>query len=277
MRKLLSANNRYLFKNKLYWLELLFCVVFSVWIAFANYSDKIQASANPLHLENVFFNFYQMLCIAFAAVISLIVGTEYSDGTIRNKVIVGHTRAEIYFSMLITNIEASVIAIAVHGVVTYGIGYFLFGGFTIPMGQIIAYILCSLLANLVFTAVFVAIAMNCSNKSVTAVVSMIIAVVVIFAANIAGGRLIEPEMTYDGVTISVDGIEYGDLIKNPNYVSGFKRSVWEFIYDFLPSGQLIQIQQLELDNLIYSALLSVLFFASVTIVGYILFRKKDIK
>ncbi len=277
MRKLLSANNRYLFKNKLYWLELLFCVFFSVWIAFSNYSDKIQSSANPLHLENVFFIFYQILSIAFAAVISLIVGTEYSDGTIRNKVIVGHTRAEIYFSMLITNMEASVIAIAVHGVVTYVIGYFLFGGFTISLGQTIAYILCSLLANLVFIAIFVAIAMNCSNKAVTAVVSMIIAIVVIFVANIAGNKLIEPEMTYDGITITADGIQYGDLIKNPSYVSGFKRNVWEFIYDFLPSGQLIQIQQLKLDNLIYSAVLSVLFFASVTIVGYILFRKKDIK
>lgn len=35
MRKLLNANCRYFAKNKLFWLEIAFCILFSGWIMFA--------------------------------------------------------------------------------------------------------------------------------------------------------------------------------------------------------------------------------------------------
>lgn len=173
MRKLLAANSRYLLKNKLFWIELLFTAIFSVWILFANYSPKIQASENTLYLENCFFIMHQIFSVVFAAAISLIAGTEYSDGTIRNKLVSGHTRGSVYFSILLTNIMASIAVIAVHGIVSYGIGYFLFGAFHIPAAQVLTILLCAALANLVFAALFITIALNCSNKSLTAVICLL--------------------------------------------------------------------------------------------------------
>lgn len=277
MFKLISANQRYLVKSKLFWVEIIVCAVFSAWIMIANYSPKIQASEYPMFLENSFFNFSQIICILFACTISLITGTEYSDGTIRNKLIVGHKRYELYFAMLISNVVASGLVMAVHCIVSYAAGYFLFGGFHISAVQIIIALVCSLLANLAFVALFSAIAMNCSKKSLTAIMSLLLSIGVIIAANIAGNRLDEPEMTYDGVIITENGIQYGDLVENPNYVTGFARSVCEFIYNVLPSGQLIQIQSLDLADWKYWFMSSVLLFAVITITGYVFFSKKDIK
>lgn len=284
MRKLLSADSRHLIKNKLFWLELISCAIFSAWIMFANYSPKIQESTYPMYLENTFFNMYQLLCIVFASAISLIAGTEYSDGIIRNKLIVGHTRTEIYFSILLTNVWASIAVITTHGIVSYGTGYFLFGAFQISAAQILAAILCALLANLVFTTLFVAIALNCSNKSVTAVVSILSSLVIIFVANYAGQKLSEPEMIHEGITITdnaiqhIQYVQYGsEMVPNPDYVTGTLRNVYEFIYNLLPTGQLMQIQSLEFAHWQYMSVLSVFLFAVITIVGYKLFAKKDIK
>lgn len=277
MRKLLAANNRHLLKNKLFWMELIFCAIFSTWIIFANYSPKIQASEDALYLEHSFFNMYQILGIVFAAAISLIVGTEYSDGTIRNKLVSGHTRAEIYFSILLTNILASVAVIIIHGIISYGIGYFLFGTFHIPAAQVMIALICAAFANLVFTTLFVTIALNCSTKSVTAVISLLSSLAIAFAASFAGNRLLEPEMTYDGVIITQNGIQYGDMIQNPNYVTGFMRNVYEFIYNLLPSGQIMQIYSLEFTHWKHWLVLSVLLFTIITLIGYKLFAKKDIK
>lgn len=264
-------------RNRIAWIELAVCALLSGWIMLANYSPKIQASENALPLEAPFFIFYQIIGIVFASAISLIVGTEYSDGAMRNKLTVGHTRAEIYFSILITNIASSAVVIVLHGIISFAIGYFLFGGFTISASKLILALLCAFLANLVFTTLFVAIALNCSSKAVSGVASILTAIAVILVSNIAGNKLIEPEMTYDGITITANGIQYGEMIKNPGYVSGTARAVWEFIYDLLPSGQLIQLQQLEFGNMGYRILLSALLFAVITLVGYLLFRKKDIK
>ena len=70
---------------------------------------------------------YQFFCLILAAGISLIVGAEYSDGTIRNKLIIGKTKAQIYFANLIASIVPSCLAVTVHGVITFGIAYFLWG------------------------------------------------------------------------------------------------------------------------------------------------------
>ncbi len=277
MRKLLSANCHALCKNKLFWIELICCALFAGWIMLINYSPKIQSSADALHLEDSFFTMYQSLCIILAAAISLITGTEYTDGTIRNKLIVGHSRADIYFSILLTNLGACLAAIAVHGICSFGVGFFLFGAFTLPAGQVAVAILCAALANLVFTALFAAVALNCSNRSVTAVVSLLLTLFILFAASYVGNRLSEPEMTYDSLVITENGFQYGDLIQNPNYVSGFTRSVFAFLYDLLPAGQLIQIYSLELAHWPQWIVMSVLLFAAITAIGFSLFRKKDIR
>lgn len=97
MRKLLNSKIRHILKSKLFWLELLFFAGFSAFIVMVNYSPAVQRSENPIYLDDVFHNLYQMIAFAFVICISMTVGTEYSDGVIRNKLIVGHTRRNLLF------------------------------------------------------------------------------------------------------------------------------------------------------------------------------------
>lgn len=42
--------------------------------------EEVQSTSDAIHLEEIFFTFYQMATVLIAAGISLIVGTQYSDG-----------------------------------------------------------------------------------------------------------------------------------------------------------------------------------------------------
>ena len=63
-------------------------------------------------LEGQFFEYAAFIGILAAAFISLFLGTEYSNGAIRNKVAVGHSRLSIYFAGLITGFAASLLCMA---------------------------------------------------------------------------------------------------------------------------------------------------------------------
>lgn len=277
MRKLLSANTNCLLKNRIFYLEMIFCALFSAWIVFMNYNPEIQTTKDCLSLDDVFFTMYQLLCLVLAACISLTIGTEYSDGTIRNKLIVGHTRFQIYFSMLLTNIFSTILILVIHGIVTYVLGYFLLGAFQMKISQLIIALLCAILTMLVFTAFFAAIALNCSNKAITVVGSFFAALAIIYMSSFAGNKLLEPEMTYDGIVINMDGVQFGDLIENPAYVTGTARTVFEFVYDLLPAGQIMQINSMDFTRWSHWPVLSILLFVLITVVGFKIFEKKDIK
>lgn len=278
MRKLLNSEIRHIFKSKLFWLELLFFIGFSAFIVAVNYSPAVQSSENPIYLDNVFFNFYQMMALAFAICISMTVGTEYSDGVIRNKLIVGHTRRNLYFSTLLLHMAVSLLMIVLHGVASYGLGHLLLGGFHMEFSHLAYIIVCSAFANLVFVTLFVGISMNGSNKAMTVVITIVLYIAVLYLTAFIGARLSAEEMTYDGIRISADGtMQLGELIKNPSYISGMTRTVYQFIYDLIPAGQIIQMQSDTFVPCVQFPVLSAVLIVLNTAVGYLLFCKKDIK
>lgn len=58
MSKLIYANFYRIFKNKIFYVEIIFTAAFSLFIVLVNYSPKIQASDNGVYLDDVFFNLY---------------------------------------------------------------------------------------------------------------------------------------------------------------------------------------------------------------------------
>lgn len=173
---------------------------------------------------------------------------------------------------------SSLFMIVIHGVVSYVLGRFLFGDFQMDFSNLVYIIACSTIANLVFVALFVSISMNGSNKAVTVVVTMVLYIAILYLASFVGARLSAEEMTYDGIKILSDGtMQFGELVENPNYVSGMTRNVYEFIYDLIPTGQIIQMQSDEFVPCIHFPVLSAVLIFLNTAVDYLKFRKKDIK
>lgn len=87
----------------------------------------------------------------------------------------------------------------------------------------------------------------------------------------------EPEF-YSAYSYTVDGVTQEESAsRNPNYLSGTKRKVYEFMYDFTLGGQVIQIVSMKAKALYLLALYDVLIIALSTVCGTLLFKRKDLK
>lgn len=138
-------------------------------------------------------------------------------------------------------------------------------------------ILCSIPMIIAYSAIFTAISMTNQNKAVVAIISIILAFGLVFAAGVIRGMLeAEPMISTGGYEITATGeLIMGELVPNPNYLTGMKRKIFEFLYDFLPSGQSEQLMSGK-----YSVLMPVysLIIAAVsTVAGIGIFNKKNIK
>ena len=102
MIKLLKANLARLWKNKVFWLGFLVLNVFCIIQKIGLIQDTIEVH----YLEETFWIQAYVLGIILSVFISLFIGAEYEYGTIRNKIISGYDRSEIYLA----NIFACIIA-----------------------------------------------------------------------------------------------------------------------------------------------------------------------
>ena len=85
-------------------------------------------------------------------------------------------------------------------------------------------------------------------------------------------------MVYSDVVITAEnGVQYGDLIENPAYIDGMQRTVYELIADILPTGQVIQMNNLEFERAARWPVFSLIMLIIATIAGYLPFRKSDIR
>lgn len=277
MRKLLAANFARLKKDTVFWLAMLCMTAGSVFFSFLNFQTSLRYDIDPIYVEDVLFNLFPMIAFVCAGFISLYLGTEFDENTIRNKLIVGHTRTEVFFANYLTCMVASLLLL--FGILLFSgvTGYILFKVFLMDWTQLAFLILCCILITMVFSALCVGFGMNVHRKAISIVATTIFMFGILFVASYMGDALQEAEMVYDGVTITKDGIQYGDLIPNPAYVGGTTRKVMEFIYDMLPTGQAIQLNNMDFERCLRWPWLSAIMLVIATAAGYLPFCKRDIR
>lgn len=280
MSRLLSADFAKLRKNKFFWICMAGMFLFGVFMAIMDYISTLQYGDYEAQITNVLFIYPLVVAILIPAFVSLFVGTEYSDGTIRNKMIIGHTRTGIYLSDLIV---CSVAGIGF--CVSYIIGVLLAGLplYTIDTGileGVAKLVLCSFAMSVAFTALCILTAMLCQNKALTAVINILAACFLLIISIYIMSRLREPEF-YSGYTLNTatGEIDVSEEEPNPDYLRGTEREVYQFLNDFLPTGQAVNLPgQGELSQ---SPGLLAAYSASIIIVstgiGVFAFRKRDVK
>ena len=106
MSKLLYANFFRLWRNRLFQIGLGFMFFAGSFLVFQQYRQLVGYGIN-VKLDSTMFGYTIMIGVISSIFCSLFVSTDYNDGTIRNKVITGSRRAEIYIANLIVNIVAS--------------------------------------------------------------------------------------------------------------------------------------------------------------------------
>ncbi len=87
--------------------------------------------------------------------------------------------------------------------------------------------------------------------------------------------------TGEDMEISIEGADGMDFaletVKNPHYVSGLRREIYQFFLDFLPSGQVMQIGSRTALHPYLMGVYSMIIIVVSNLAGMFFFEKKDIK
>ena len=110
MYNLLSANISRLWLNRAFWVTLLFMAMIECSFAY------ILLDQNSTRVDLILFASLQVVGILISIVYSLFLGTEYNDGTIRNKLIVGHKEAMDINEKVYTHIDINTLIDAVNNI-----------------------------------------------------------------------------------------------------------------------------------------------------------------
>lgn len=274
MTKVISANFMRLKKDKVFWIGLVFMFAAGIFFPVTRYMDMKQTGTiNPI--DNAFLGCTLFIGIIMAVFCSLFIGTEYSDGTIRNKVIVGKNRNSVYSANFVTCAVVSLIMCLAFFVPYLCIGIPLLGFFIMTTKAIILYVLTAFLLAIAFSSIYTLISMLNHNKAITAVICILSAFLLLFVGGQLNKMLNEPEMNMSMV-MSENGQEYKE-IPNPHYLNEGKRKIVQFAYDFIPGGQVIQCMSLEAANLPLLPFYSLIITLLTTGTGLLCFKKKDLK
>lgn len=277
MNKLLSANFSRIKKDKIFWIGIAFMLCMGIFSNILYYTQNIQYPEYQITLDNGFFTPAMFIGIIASVFCSLFVGTEYSDGTIRNKISVGHSRSVIYLSNLIVCITACVLMCLIFAVVYTTIGYFHLGWFKADLKTIFIFLIVMLMIVVSNCAIFTFISMLSQNKAISAVACILLAFGMLFLGTYISTTLSEPK-TYESTYVNEEGqIVTSEAEPNPNYVGGMKRKVYEFINDFLPGGQAIQTANLSAKRPEICILYSSVILVVTTSAGALIFKKEDLK
>lgn len=280
MRNLLSAGFVRLWKSNMLWFSCGAVTMVTLCAVFSNWSDRAQFGYQGLDysIDAVFLCYVPFIAIFIPIVCTLFVGVEHADGTIRNKLIVGHSKERVYLSNLVLCSAASLIICTFAVVIELCLGLPLLGGFEMGAVRAVLFFLAVYALALVWTAVSTLLAMLISRRAVAIVTAVLLVLTLMLVGVYLEGRLEAPP-TLQGYTINGNGeLVQTEESPNPHYLEeGPVRSAFQFLSDFTPGGQTLQHIQRTADRpelfIVYNGVI----FAAVTAAGVPLFRRKDLK
>lgn len=238
MRKLLHANFSRLWRNKFFWLGILLMML--AGIRNLAYNVRIPGHPDP---NSLMFAAGMIISPIVAAFVGLFIGAEYSNGTIRNKIISGHSRCIIYLANWLVSITAaSILHIAYLLVVAVG-GAILRFGFIVKPAVSLVLSLVSVVSVITLCTVFLLLAMLIRNKAIAVAVLLLLSVIfILYSDNVK--TLLDESEYFPTMWVDDDDVVQGHYEKNPNYPTGVRRQYYKVMYNILPNSQITQIREM---------------------------------
>ena len=286
MNKLLRANFFRLIKNKIFWGIIVITLGITSVLLFntiINNQGETKESIDRLLVMYMYF-----IGIAMAIFTSLFVGTEYSDGVLRNKIVIGHSRKHIYLADLITSIIVGLCIQLIYMLIVAVIGIPIFGTLQMTIEKFLFVIIDIVFIIITYASIFTCITLLCSDITVSTGSCMIL-VLIMFIASMALSSTANT-MKYRETYIQTENGEIEVHQKlNPDYPGDLKKNVAKTILYCLPTGQTSQIisqiskKPFQITNYMSDDELKTVFLYSVGVtivitgVGMYCFKRKDLK
>lgn len=255
MNKLLSANFIRLWRDKSFRIiaAIVLIASFSVVLNSGYRAVETIASGITVTSDAFFFNHAPFMGLYYASFVSLFLGVEYSDGTIRNKLVVGHRRRDIYLANFITCFVAGIFLLLLWWIGSLP-GIIMVGKFEMGFVGFVRYALIAVGFTSAFASIFTLVGSLTTNKAMTVVFTL---------------------LTWIGLLVTAAAIY--DTICSPYIDNGTIKTALECVLDFLPTGQAMLMSDTSITHPVRQLVCSAIFTALVTAIGLSAFHKKDLK
>ncbi len=294
MSQQLNLNFHRLLKSLLFRISIVLSVVYAVVLNVTRYLNLCAVpdisstflDNNSSSADSFTFSGAMVLIFLSAVLIGSFIGSEYSEGTIRNSFIAGHSRKEVYLSNFIVCASASVMILLSYILASIISGAILLEGPQLEINRLIISILSQCLSMAAFSALLVFIAMLIHSRSASIAALILGTGIMMCFAMSSTTTLNEPEhFTNHAVVYTENGSgeeKYGTFQQaNPRYISGLPRAALEQLNNAMPINALYRVYLNSSESApedfgvmaVYSALFTVL----LNLAGIMIFRKKDIK
>ncbi len=277
MRKLITANFFRFRKDRFSWCVVGIIVILSLVNIFgsARSYENMAAMGYTTSLDDYYFNQAPLIGAFLALLISMFLGTEFSEGTIRNKLCIGHKRDEIFLSNFISCALATIVLTAVW-LLTSALLFGMIGPLEMEVSKFIGCIFVAIGFAVSFAALYTVIGSLSSNKAMTIIYTFAVFIIFAITASALYDRLCEPEMNEGMMVVGTQLVEM-EPTPNPLYLSGVIRTVYEVALELLPTGQALLLSDVAIEYPVRAIALSAVFTFVTLLVGSMMFRRKDIK
>jgi len=243
MRRLLAADLRRLVRSP-------FGVgaVAMMALASAGFVFMQTLSAREIGLERVLLLFMSVYGVAAALVIGLLHGGEYSEGTLRNKLICGCSRTQVYVSQTIISVIICTVMYLAALLTALVLGAPLFDLHVSPAHEALTAVI-GLLCCVYYASLYTMVTVLCAGR----------------AAAVAANMLLSVGMLMLSVTIS-------EMLLGPAPQDG----LWRIVLEAMPTGQAVLVNEAAIDAPWRMALLDALGAAACMGVGALTLRYRDV-
>ena len=262
------------------------------------------------------------LFLIVAIVISWIVGREAAEGGFRNKIIIGHTKGQIFLSELILGSAFSLVMAVIFFGIFFTINYYVFAYF--PTDIIVMMLLNCVLAGVCLTAMLATLCCLITNRIASAIVNMLLVFAMFLGTSEVEHALLQPEYfeSYSS-TLEQWTDEEGNVhsethkieesiqkTENPAYIAEPLRTVYKIVYRISPYGHISEhivftydwfgydyrdpiteqswentaqqiatneISEEDYKNVATNILYCAVFSVAVYLIGYLVFKRKDLR
>ncbi len=286
MYKLLKANFFRLVKNKIFWGIVIITILIASFIllnTILNHQGDTKEG-----IDKILVMYIHFIGIFIAMFTSLFVGTEYSDGTLRNKIMIGHSRKNIYLANLITSIVVGICLELIYMLVITIIGIPTLGTLQMTTEKFLFIILDIIFIIIAYASIFTCVTLLCSDITVSTV-TCIILVLVMLVVSMALSSTANATKYYENYFENANGEIEVYQEPNPDYPGDVKKNVAKTILYCIPTGQASQIvsqvskKPFQLVDYMSDNELKIAFLYSlgttvcITGIGIYCFKQKDLK
>lgn len=262
-------------RSKLFYILLALTALVMAYVYYNTY--RVQLGPDFSQLDLYFFQFINANIVSAAVFCPLFLSSEYGDGALRNKLMVGRTRPQIYLANLAVNCLYGTAACLAAVVTGLCVGVPLLGWFqNAGPGKIMLYVLLALATTWVCAALYTFLSMVVASRGVAITLCILLAFGLILL-----GQYLYLALSQEEVLTALFYTDTGEMAvseqPNPAYLTGFARQVYQFFYELTPGGQAYQILGMSAQSPLRLLGYSGLVFVLVTGLGLAIFQKKDVK